>query len=264
MVKVMGIVNCTPDSFYGNSRKMTVQAALDTVLRMEREGADMVDIGGESTRPGSRYVSLQEEMDRVLPVIEAVRGETDISLSVDTRKCGVAREAVKLGAGMINDISALEDDPDMAVFLAETKIPVVLMHKKGVPETMQDRPEYRDPAAEVLDYLKSRVRFALDSGIGKEKIILDPGIGFGKRLEDNIALIRAVGTFRQTGYPVLIGISRKSFIGSILGAEPEDRLAGSLAANAYAALQGADILRVHDVRETADMVRVFKELAWKT
>ncbi|MDC7232265.1 MAG: dihydropteroate synthase [Spirochaetales bacterium] len=260
---VMGIINCTPDSFYSSSRKQGVRDVLDQALRMKEQGADILDIGGESTRPGSKPVPLDEEMERVVPVVAAIRKEMDIPLSVDTRKSAVARAALDQGANIINDISALRDDPDMTAAAAAYGCPVCLMHMQGNPETMQNKPEYASVVDEVLHFLLKAAADAEAQGIRKENIILDPGIGFGKRLEDNLALIRNIGKFAQSGYSVLMGLSRKSFLGTILDAEADDRLIGSLTANGYCAAMGADILRVHDVGETVQMLTVLQEILWK-
>lgn len=257
---VMGIINCTPDSFYEGSRKNAVDDALDTARKMIAGGAHILDIGGESSRPGSSYVSAEEELSRVIPVIEAIRKESDILISIDTRKAEVARAAVKGGADIINDISALADDPDLAPFAAEKGLPVILMHMKGNPETMQNDPFYDDVLKSVKTALLEAADRALAAGIRKEKIFLDPGIGFGKRQQDNLDLLKGIPELKETGYPVLIGLSRKRFIGNITGKEAEDRLAGTISANLYSAMQGADILRVHDVAETVDALKVMKAL----
>lgn len=260
---VMGIINCTPDSFYSSSRKQGVVEVLGQARKMVSEGADILDIGGESTRPGSSFVSLEEEKERVLPVIEAIRKEMDIPISVDTRKSELARAALDLGADLVNDISALRDDPDMVVLLAEKDCPVCLMHMQGNPETMQKRPKYDSVVDEVLDFLLKAAAAAEKAGVRRENIILDPGIGFGKRLEDNLSIIRNISRFSETGYSILMGLSRKSFIGQILDVEADDRLIGSLTANGFCAAQGTDILRVHDVKETVQMLSVLQEILWK-
>lgn len=260
---VMGIINCTPDSFYSSSRKQGIFDVLQQARKMVSEGADILDIGGESTRPGSSFVSLEEEKQRVLPVIEAIRKEMDIPVSVDTRKSELARAALDLGANIINDISALQDDPMMTALAVERDCPVCLMHMKGNPETMQNKPEYNSVVDEVLDFLLNAAMKAEKAGIKKENIILDPGIGFGKQLEDNLTLIRNISRFTETGYSILMGLSRKSFIGQILNVEADDRLIGSLTANGYCASQGTDILRVHDVKETVQMIAVLQEILWK-
>ena len=260
---VMGIINCTPDSFYSSSRRQGAESVLEQAMQMVREGADILDLGGESTRPGSAYVSETEELERVIPAIQAIRRVLDVPISVDTRKSEVARQAIEAGADIINDISALRDDAEMTALAVEKDCPVILMHMQGTPETMQNRPAYDSVVDEVLDFLYSAAEKAEKAGVRKDNIVLDPGIGFGKRLEDNLALIRNIQRFSERGYAVLMGLSRKSFIGQILDVEPEDRLIGSLTANGFCAARGADILRVHDVKETAQMVRMLQEILWK-
>ncbi|MCD1654902.1 dihydropteroate synthase [Treponema zuelzerae] len=257
---IMGIVNATPDSFYPGSRAGSVEDAVERALQMEAEGADIVDIGGESSRPGGAYVSAEEELSRVLPVIEGIRSRSAVPISVDTRKAAVMKAALDAGADMCNDISALEDDHALADLLAAAGAPVVLMHKKGTPDTMQLDPRYADPAAEVLSYLLERAEYAQTRGIRKDMIILDPGIGFGKRKQDNLALIAATRRFTAAGYPVLMALSRKTCIGDMTGKPVSHRLAGTLAANQIAVGLGAQWLRVHDVGETRDMLAVVQEL----
>jgi dihydropteroate synthase len=251
----MAIVNCNGDSFYAPSRARG-EEAVRKALEAEENGAAVIDFGGESTRPGASYIGGDEELRRLIPVIRAFRRRSSLPVSVDTRKAAVARAALDAGADIINDISALEDDGEMAPLCAERGAAVVLMHKKGKPRNMQDSPAYRDAAAEVAGYLRERAQQAEEAGIGAEKIILDPGIGFGKRTADNLELLRRLAEIRGKDYPLLVGLSRKSFIGEITGADAEGRLAGSLAANAAALMAGADIIRVHDVREGADLAKV--------
>jgi dihydropteroate synthase len=227
---------------------------------MEKDGAHVLDIGGESTRPGSSPVSESEEIDRILPVIKAVREHSSIPLSVDTRKSGVARKALEAGADMINDISALQDDPEMATLIAEYNIPVILMHKRGQPETMQVNPYYNNVIKDVRREMEISVERALAAGIDEHMIIIDPGIGFGKRQKDNLEILRKLPLLRIGDFPLLIGLSRKSFLGEILGNNPEERLAGSLAAHAWCLSKEVDWLRVHDVRETADLISVWRVL----
>lgn len=253
---VMGIINCTPDSFYAESRSETTETALETARRMIEDGADILDIGGESSRPGSEYVEADEEIARVIPVIEKIRKISSVPISVDTRKSEVADRALGAGADMINDISALRDDPELASVVVRHDCPVVLMHMKGTPSTMQVNPVYEDPVEEILSELATATEGALRAGIPTDRIIIDPGIGFGKRLEDNLRILAEISRFVDTGYPVLIGVSRKSSIGAITGRDVRDRLAGTLAANLMAAIRGAAILRVHDVPETLDLLKV--------
>lgn len=254
---VMGIVNATPDSFYAASRVAGAGAAVDVASSMISVGAAILDVGGESTRPGSEYVSPDEETARVVPVIEAIRKRWDVAISVDTRKASVAAAAIAVGADIVNDVAALADDPALAPLCAAKGVPVVLMHKKGVPANMQDSPWYVDCVADVLEFLSAAARRAIAAGIPADCIILDPGIGFGKRLEDNLALLVRLDEIVAAGYPVLVGVSRKSFIGGITGAGAEDRLSGSLAAACAARSRGASIFRVHDVAETVQALAVF-------
>jgi dihydropteroate synthase len=252
----MAIVNCTDDSFYAESRSRDSEAALGMALKAAEDGADIIDFGGESTRPGAEYVSAEDELRRVVPVIKAFRRRSSLPVSVDTRKAAVARAALDAGADIINDISALEDDPALGSLCAERQAPVILMHKKGIPLNMQDAPGYKDVTEEVTAYLAAAAKRAQAYGIPAAHIILDPGIGFGKRFEDNLVLLTNLDRLGSLGYPLLIGLSRKTFIGEITGREIPQRLAGTLAANALCLMAGAAILRVHDTAETADLVKV--------
>ncbi len=249
---VMGVVNCTPDSFA--VRHETTAEAVAAARRIIDDGADIVDIGGESSRPGSDSVSADEELSRVMPVIEAVRSLSDIPISIDTTKAAVAQKALTAGADIINDISALAFDDGMAAVAMQSRCPVVLMHIKGRPKTMQKNPHYDDVINEVMEYFDERLRFAVSHGIESEKIILDVGIGFGKRREDNLTLIKHLERFRRFGRPLLVGASRKRFIGDLTGAAEDGRVPGSVAIAALAVQNGADILRVHDVAETKQAV----------
>ena len=258
----MGIVNVTPDSFWKESRVPDTAGAVNAALAMIRSGATIIDIGGESTRPGSAYVDSREETSRVEPVVRAIREAAEAErldpvISVDTRKAAVARAALDAGADIVNDISALRDDPEMASLCAERGAPVILMHMKGVPASMQEKPWYSDCVAEVLEFLLAAAERARRAGIPRDRILLDPGIGFGKRVEDNLDLLRRLEDFSASGYPVVVGLSRKSFLGALTGRDVADRLPGSLAAACAAFLGGADVFRVHDVRETADALSVF-------
>lgn len=247
---LMGIVNVTPDSFSDGGFYEDMESAVRHALNMVNDGADVIDIGGESTRPGSIPVPAEKEMKRVLPVIERISGKIDVPISVDTYKPEVARAAIERGASIINDITALRyGGSKMAQIAADSDARVVLMHMKGTPATMQKKPHYKDVVSEILAFLERRAEFARKNGIKKSRIIIDPGIGFGKRLEDNLNIIRNLASFRGLGYPVLVGPSRKSFIGTILNLPPEQRLEGSLAAFAICVYNGADIIRVHDVAE---------------
>lgn len=256
-VQIMGILNVTPDSFYDGGRFHVRDKALTRAEAMLKAGADIIDIGGESSRPGAEAVSLQEELDRVLPVLEGLK-DTGAVISIDTYKAAVAEAALRLGANIINDISALRFDPVMPATVAKYGARVVLMHMKGVPRSMQDAPYYDDVLQEVRDFLSERRDAAEAAGIGRANIILDPGIGFGKRTEDNIAILKHLDVFFNLGCPLLIGGSRKRLIGDISGAAAEERLPGSLAIAAAAALKGAGILRVHDVPETVQALKVLK------
>jgi len=252
----MAIINCNEDSFYAPSRALG-EAAVEKALAAEKEGAAIVDFGAESSRPGAVYISEDEELKRLIPVISAFRKRSSLPVSVDTRKEAVARAAIDSGADMINDISALsDDDPKMAKICAEKGAAVVLMHKKGELLTMQEAPFYSNVAEEISAFFDDSIKRALSGGISCEKIILDPGIGFGKGLEDNLKIIRLLAEICGKDYPILVGLSRKSFIGEITGKDTEDRLAGTLAANAAAILAGADIIRVHDVKEHVDLAKV--------
>ena len=262
---IMGVINCTPDSFYSGGRDSTVTGALQTAERMIRDGADILDIGGESTRPGSAYIDADQEKRRILPVIEGIRNISAIPISVDTRKADVAEEALNSGAVIINDISALEDDVRMAELAAEREVPVVLMHKKGNPLTMQKGPFYEDPVGEIRNYLKERAEWAESCGIRPERIILDPGIGFGKRTGDNLKLLGSLDVLGDLGYPVLVGASRKSFIGTLLGdpgapLSAEERLVGTISVHMWALFKGANIIRVHDVRPHVEMRTIYTAL----
>jgi dihydropteroate synthase len=257
---VMGILNVTPDSFSGDGL-LTGPDWLDRVVevgrRMVQDGADLLDVGGESTRPGADPVPLQEELRRVVPAVEALRDAVDVPISVDTTKAEVARQALRAGADMVNDVSALRQDPDMARVVAEAGCGVVLMHRKGTPKDMQVDPRYDDVVAEVRDFLEERVRWAERHGIPRDRILVDPGFGFGKRPEHNLQLVRHLRAFREIGCPVLLGPSRKSTIGLILGGlPPAERVEGTAAVVALAVAYGADVVRVHDVRAMVRVVRV--------
>ncbi|HDJ30126.1 MAG TPA: dihydropteroate synthase [Candidatus Acetothermia bacterium] len=258
----MGVLNVTPDSFFDGGQHMTTKAAVNHALEMIRDGADIVDVGGESSRPGAAPVPGEVELSRVVPVITGIRESSDVLISVDTTKSRVARAALAAGADIVNDISALRFDPEMGPLIAEADACVVLMHMQGTPRTMQENPTYSDPVEEIKEFFSARMEAAVRAGIPEERIILDPGIGFGKRLEHNLAILRGIGSFLELGAPVLIGLSRKSFLGELLGLPPAERLVGTVAANAVAVRNGADIIRVHDVKEgrqTADVARRLRE-----
>lgn len=253
LVFVMGIVNATPDSFWKDSR-----GGLDKALRLIDEGADILDIGGESTRPGSDYVSVEEELQRVIPLVRQVRKYSDIPISIDTRKLEILKPAFYEGADILNDISALEDDELIADFAAGVEIPVILMHKRGIPKTMHLNEKKGDIFSEVSEYLECRAEFAVSKGISPEKIIVDPGIGFGKDLGENSELIKNCGSLCEKKYPVLMALSRKRCIGEMTGRDVDERLCGTLAANIVSVLNGASFLRVHDVKETIDTLNVLR------
>jgi dihydropteroate synthase len=252
---VMGVLNVTPDSFSDGGQFNRPDAALVRARQMVADGATFIDIGGESTRPGATPVSVQEELDRVCPVVETAARELDAVISVDTSAPEVMAETAKLGAGLINDVRALQRD-GAPVVAAQAGIPVCIMHIQGEPDTMQDRPEYRNVRREVSAFLTERIRVAELAGIRPENILLDPGFGFGKSLEHNLQLLASLEQMHILGHPLLIGVSRKSMLGHITGREVNERLPASLAAATIAAMKGASIIRVHDVRETVDAVRV--------
>jgi dihydropteroate synthase len=253
---VIGILNVTPDSFSDGGRYADADAAIARGIEMAEEGADAIDIGGESTRPGSEPVPAEEELRRVLPVLRGLRRVLSLPISVDTYKAEVARRALDEGADLVNDVSALRFDPEMAAVVARERVPVVLMHMQGTPRTMQLAPHYRDVTAEVAAFLRERVEAAVEAGIARERIILDPGIGFGKTLEHNLTLLRNLPSLASLGRPLLVGVSRKAFIGRILGVDADQRLEGSLAAAVAAVFGGAGLVRVHDVKETVRALKI--------
>jgi len=253
--RVMGILNVTPNSFSDGGRYFNLPRALEHAKQMIRDGADIIDIGGESTRPGAVPVSVDDELARVLPLVEALAG-SNIAVSVDTRKPQVMRQAIAAGASMINDVNALRA-PDALETASSADVGVCLMHMQGEPRTMQNAPGYGNVVSEVRDFLVERAEACVDAGIARESIVLDPGYGFGKRLAHNLALIRDLPVFVATGYPVLMGVSRKSSLGEITGRAIDQRLAASLAAGLACVARGARLLRVHDVRETVDALKVW-------
>jgi len=253
---IMGIINVTPDSFSDGGQRYDAAKAVADGVAMFKSGADIVDIGGESSRPGATPVSEDEELARVLPVVRGLRKESDAPISIDTSKSNVARAALDAGADIVNDISALRFDPAMVVMIAAEKVPVVLMHMQGTPRTMQREPKYEDVVREVRDFLAAQLYAAMDAGIAQEMIVIDPGIGFGKTLEHNLQLLRGLPMIAALGQPVLVGASRKAFIGRILDAEPPNRLEGSLETAVVSVLGGANIIRAHDVSETAKAIKI--------
>jgi dihydropteroate synthase len=259
---VMGILNITPDSFYDGGRYKDASRAIADGAVMVESGAEILDIGGESTRPGSRPVSEDEELARVLPVLRGLRREVNIPLSIDTYKSKVAQAALDAGADIVNDISALRFDAEMISVIAREQVPVVLMHMQGTPRTMQLEPHYDDIVHEVRDFLAARLNEAMDRGVRRAALIIDPGIGFGKTPDHNLTLLRGLPALAALGQPLLVGASRKAFIGKILGVDPEERLEGSLAVAVAAVLGGASIVRVHDVKETVRALRVTDALRY--
>jgi len=285
--RVMGIINCTPDSFFAGSRAENEKTALKAAIQMIQDGAEILDIGGESTRPGSAAVDAEEQIARVVPVIQAIRKISDITISVDTQNARVAEAALNAGGDIINDISALSGDENMAALAAEREVPVVLMHMKGTPATMQNNPRYTDPVVEIREELLLSAQRAMDAGIKKENIILDPGIGFGKRQQDNTALLATLGEWRPEDFLLLVGLSRKTFLGNIIdnetsrsmkyfhqhvesdsresvskASQPGERLTATIAAHAWCLKEGVDILRVHDVKDTRQLIAVWEAFSW--
>ena len=253
---IMGILNVTPDSFYDGGWYRDTETAVRHGLHMAGEGADIIDVGGESTRPGAEAVDLEEELKRVIPVIEKLNDRIEQPVSIDTRRAEVARQAIRAGARMVNDVSGMTAEPEMMEVVASAGVPVVIMHAVGSPADMQQNPGYKDTVGEIVDWLASRIGYAVDNGVRRSSIIIDPGIGFGKRLSDNLLLIRSLASFRTLKRPILIGPSRKSFIGRVLDVEKNDRLEGTAAAVALSVANGAGIVRVHDVREMGRVVRM--------
>lgn len=247
---IMGILNVTPDSFSDGGKYLEKNNAINHALAMIDNGADIIDVGGESTRPFSDPVSLDEEISRVIPVIEGIRKESDVCISIDTTKSEVATAALDSGASLINDVSAMEVDPLMIDVALKFDCPIIIMHMKGTPKSMQDNPQYESLISDIKDYLQERVDFIVSKGVNSKKIVIDPGIGFGKTVENNFEIINNLNHFTKMGLPVMLGASRKSFIGISLDLPEEDRLEGSLAANIIGLQNGAKIFRVHDVAET--------------
>ncbi|MDO8885917.1 dihydropteroate synthase [Candidatus Oleimmundimicrobium sp.] len=252
---LMGILNITPDSFSDGGSYFKTETAVSRGIAMVEEGADIIDVGGESTRPGVESVSLEEELKRVIPVIERLACEINCPISIDTYKSEVAKKALEAGATIVNDISGFQMDKNMPKLVAKTGVPIIIMHMQGTPEMMQKNPHYECVMREIISFLREKAEVALKAGVQKDKIIIDPGIGFGKTREHNLEIMRKLPELKNLGYPILIGTSRKSFIGTTLNLPVEDRLEGTAATVAYSIVQGANIIRVHDVKE---MVRVAK------
>ena len=253
----MGILNITPDSFSDGGLHFDKSVAVGRGVRMVEEGADIVDIGGESTRPGSEPLTPEEELQRVVPVIESLSAKVTVPISIDTYKAEIARRALDAGASIVNDISGLRFDPGMAGVVSAYKVPVVVMHIKGSPRNMQQSPVYEALIPEILDYLRGSIAIALEAGVPEEKIIIDPGIGFGKTFDHNLEILHNLDRFALLGRPLLIGPSRKAFIGRILdNASPQERIYGTAAAVAISIIKGANIVRVHDVKEMAEVAKV--------
>ncbi len=258
---VMGILNVTPDSFFDGGRFTLAEQAVEHGLRMEDAGAEVIDVGGESTRPGAAPVSEAEECRRVLPVIAGLSARSRTLISVDTRKPGVARRAIDMGACIVNDVGAAGERSDLWRLVAETGAGYVLMHMQGIPETMQQTACYEEVVGEVKRFFEARLEGIRAAGVRLEQVLLDVGIGFGKRLEHNLQLLACLGEFKILGRPLVAGLSRKSMIGDLTGAAVADRLPGSLAGACWAALEGADVLRVHDVPETVQALRIVDSLS---
>ncbi|QDV52974.1 Dihydropteroate synthase [Gimesia fumaroli] len=252
MPLLMGILNVTPDSFSDGGEAINVDSAVRKGLKLVKDGADILDIGGESTRPGAEPVSVEEELSRVIPAIEALSVQTSVPISIDTTKAEVARRAIQAGAVIINDISGLTFDPEMIPLAAETQAGVICMHILGTPQTMQDHPEYEDVVSDLKTWLGERVQTLLDAGVEPEQIVLDPGVGFGKTAEHNLEILSHIQEFKDLGFPVLIGHSRKRFLSKLLGRSVEERLAGTVGVSIALADQSVDILRLHDVAANRD------------
>ena len=255
---IMGILNATPDSFYDNF--FDTESIQERIKEMIAEGAEIIDVGGESTRPGSKPVSVEEELERVIPAIEFIRSISDIPISIDTQKAEVARKAIQAGACVVNDVGGLRNN-DMISLIAELQIPVIIMHMQGTPENMQKNPQYDDTVQDIKNWLEERINAAEIAGIKRSNIVVDPGIGFGKNLKHNITLISKVSIFHSLGFPIMLGLSRKRFIKDIAGNnDSEERVGGTISSCIYSSLQGVQILRVHDVNEANQALKIFQKL----
>lgn len=257
---VMGIINVTPDSFYDGGKYNHKDQAVKRISEMIADGADIIDIGGLSSRPGSKPISSEEELERTIPVVESVSNNFDTLISIDTYRSEIALEAISAGAHMVNDISAFTMDKNMAGMIADKGVSVTLMHMQGKPESMQKNPQYDNVIDEIYEYLDGKASAAVDAGISPDKIVLDPGLGFGKTLDHNLSILNKISEFKSMRYPIMIGASRKSFIGAVLDLHVEDRLEGSLAAAVWSVINGANILRVHDVAETVRSVKMARAI----
>ena len=255
---IMGIVNVTPDSFSDGGQFFNTTAALNHAMQLLDDGATILDIGGESTRPGAPDVSLEDELQRVIPIIKAIREQSDCIISIDTSKAEVMRQAIEAGADIVNDVRALQEDDALAVVAQYPDVAVCLMHMQGQPRSMQNDPHYDDLASEINDFFNQRIAACETAGIKQSQLILDPGFGFGKTLKHNYQILAQFNDYAQFGLPLLAGLSRKSMIGNLLNRDTENRLAGSLAVALIAAQNGAHIIRVHDVKETADVLGVYQ------
>ncbi|MBZ8180901.1 dihydropteroate synthase [Oscillatoria salina] len=254
---LMGILNVTPDSFSDGGEFDSLDSAIAQGAKIVKRGGDIIDVGGQSTRPGAAQISLEEELNRVLPIIQALRKQLDTPISIDTTRAEVAKAAVKAGADIVNDISGATFDEAMLSVVAELGVPIILMHIRGNPETMQKLTDYQDLVGEIYQFFERRIAAAVEAGIARSQIIIDPGIGFAKNYEQNLELLRRLGEFRSLNAPILIGVSRKSFLGHILNkANPKERIWGTAAACSAAIAAGADIIRVHDLSEMYDVCRV--------
>ena len=260
-IKIMGILNVTHDSFSDGDQYFDTGKAVERALEMIAEGANIIDIGGESTRPGAKKINVETEIERVIPIIQELRKHLSIPISIDTTKAEVAEKAIQAGASILNDISAMQFDAEMIKILQNyPEVPVILMHMQGTPEKMQEAPFYEDVIEEILDFFEERIKFCEENGISKERIIIDPGIGFGKRQEDNLIILKKISEFKCLGCPILLGASRKRFIGNIYDSSATERIAGSLASAAFAFQNEIEIIRVHDVREHRRFLKVMKEI----
>ncbi len=257
---IMGILNVTPDSFSDGGKYNNSQKAIDYALKMEEEGADIIDVGGESSRPGAKPITIEEELNRVIPVIEGIRKKSNITISIDTYKSNVADKAINIGANIINDISGLRFDMDMIQLASKLQVPVIIMHMLGNPQNMQNDPLYTDIMEELVLFFQERIDLMTSNGIFKYKIILDPGIGFGKTVNHNFTILRELNRIVEMGFPVLVGPSRKSFIGQTLNLPPDERIEGTAAAVTAAIMNGSRIVRIHDVKEMSRVVKMTENI----